>query len=73
MPTSLGNCDTYCWHHRILIHLLGWTARLNADGTPVLRRPDGTILPNWPPTWPVSTAGVSAGNSGILPLTDMPQ
>ncbi|HXL94947.1 MAG TPA: hypothetical protein VN969_38965, partial [Streptosporangiaceae bacterium] len=52
-PTSLGNCDTYCWwHHHILIHQMGWTARLTGDGTPVLRRPDGTILPNGPPTWP---------------------
>jgi hypothetical protein len=52
-PTSLGNCDTYCrWHHHILIHRMGWTARLNGDGTPILRRPDGTILPNGPPTWP---------------------
>ncbi|HXL92013.1 MAG TPA: hypothetical protein VN969_23995, partial [Streptosporangiaceae bacterium] len=51
-PTSLGNCDTYCWHHHILIHQMGWTARLAGDGTPVLRRPDGTILPNGPPTWP---------------------
>ncbi|HXL87683.1 MAG TPA: hypothetical protein VN969_01655 [Streptosporangiaceae bacterium] len=52
-PTSLANCDTWCWwHHNILIHRNGWTARLNPDGTPILRRPDGTTLPNGPPTWP---------------------
>jgi hypothetical protein len=52
-PTSLENCDTYCWwHHQVLIHRMGWTARLNGDGTTTLRRPDGTILPNGPPTWP---------------------
>jgi Domain of unknown function (DUF222) len=51
--TNLGNIDTYCWwHHHILIHKMGWTARLNGDGTPILRRPDGTILPNGPPAWP---------------------
>jgi hypothetical protein len=51
--TNLDNIDTYCWwHHHILIHKMGWTARLNGDGTPTLRRPDGTTLPNGPPTRP---------------------
>jgi hypothetical protein len=51
--TNLDNCDIYCWwHHHVLIHQMGWTARLNGDGTPILRRPDGTILPNGPPAWP---------------------
>jgi hypothetical protein len=52
-PTSLDNCDIYCWwHHHVLIHQMGWTARHNGDGTTTLRRPDGTILPNGPPAWP---------------------
>jgi Domain of unknown function (DUF222) len=51
--TNLDNIDTYCWwHHHILIHKMGWTARLNGDGTPILRRPDGTTLPNGPPARP---------------------
>jgi hypothetical protein len=51
--TNLENCDTYCWwHHQVLIHRMGWTARLNGDGTTTLRKPDGTILPNGPPAWP---------------------
>jgi len=51
--TNLDNCDIYCWwHHHVLIHQMGWTARLNGDGTTILRRPDGTILPNGPPIRP---------------------
>jgi hypothetical protein len=51
--TNLDNCDIYCWwHHHVLIHQMGWTARLNGDGTTTLRRPDGTILPNGPPIRP---------------------
>jgi hypothetical protein len=52
-PTNLDNIDTYCWwHHHILIHQMGWTARLNSDGTPILRKPDGTTPPTGPPTRP---------------------
>jgi hypothetical protein len=52
-PTNLDNIDTYCWwHHHTLIHQMGWTARLNGDGTPVLRKPDGTIMPKGPPARP---------------------
>jgi hypothetical protein len=51
--TNLSNIDTYCWwHHHVLIHQTGWTARLNGDGTTTLRKPDGTILPNGPPARP---------------------
>jgi hypothetical protein len=51
--TNLSNVDTYCWwHHHILIHKMGWAARLNGDGTPILRKPDGTILPTGPPPAP---------------------
>jgi hypothetical protein len=52
-PTNLDNIDTYCWwHHHVLIHKMGWSAGLNGDGTPVLRKPDGTTLPNGPPARP---------------------
>jgi Domain of unknown function (DUF222) len=52
-PTNLDNIDTYCWwHHHVLIHKMGWSAGLNGDGTPILRKPDGTTLPNGPPTRP---------------------
>jgi hypothetical protein len=52
-PTNLDNIDTYCWwHHHVLIHRMGWSAGLNGDGTPILRKPDGTTLPNGPPTRP---------------------
>lgn len=51
--TNLDNCDNYCWwHHHVLIHRMGWTARLNGDGTTTLRKPDGAILPNGPPIRP---------------------
>jgi hypothetical protein len=52
-PTNLDNIDTYCWfHHHTLIHTMGWSARLNGDGTPLLRKPDGTIMPQGPPARP---------------------
>jgi Domain of unknown function (DUF222) len=51
--TSLTNLENLCWwHHHVLIHGKGWSARLNGDGTLTLRKPDGTSLPNGPPLRP---------------------
>jgi Domain of unknown function (DUF222) len=48
--TCLDNLSNLCWwHHHILIHTMGWTARLNGDGTVTFRKPDGTTMPNGPP------------------------
>jgi hypothetical protein len=51
--TSLVNLENLCWwHHHVLIHGKGWSAKLNGDGTLTLRKPDGTSLPNGPPLRP---------------------
>jgi hypothetical protein len=47
------NLENLCWwHHHVLIHGKGWSAKLNGDGTLTLRKPDGTSLPNGPPLRP---------------------
>jgi len=52
-PTSVTNLENLCWwHHHVLIHGKGWSAKLNGDGTLTLRKPDGTSLPNGPPLRP---------------------
>jgi hypothetical protein len=43
-PTSLENLRAACDFHHHLVHLPGWSDKLEPDGTVTITRPDGTTL-----------------------------
>jgi hypothetical protein len=50
-PTCVSNCVLLCWfHHQVMIHRMGWTIRLLADGTTEATSPAGkTVRSHGPP------------------------